>query len=61
MIKYVVIEKGTDDFFIVDDLNKLIEEMYGEYNDAVIESFYTIHHILKVNGTVEDISRDWLN
>ena len=57
MKKYVVIEKGTDDFYIVNSLRELIEEMYDEYNDAVIESFYNIHHVLRVNGTVEDISR----
>ena len=53
----IAIEKGTGDYYIVDDIRVLIEEMYGVYNDSTIESFYNIHYVLKVDGIVQDISR----
>lgn len=51
MIKFIVIEKGSGDFFIVDNLEKLIEEMYdGEYNE---DSFYRGYSVIEVKGEFE--------
>jgi len=55
--QFIVIEEGTSDYFIVDDLKDLIEQMYGEYNDKNEDSFYRIHTILEVKGEIKIISR----
>lgn len=48
--QFIVIEHGTSDYYIVDDLKKLIEEMYGEYNDATEDSFYNVHQVIQITG-----------
>jgi hypothetical protein len=55
--QFIVIEEGTSDYYVVDDLKNLIEQMYGEYNDDNENSFYNIHTILEVKGEIKNISR----
>ena len=50
MNKFIVIEKGSGDFFIVDNLEKLINEMYGEYDE---DSFYRGYRVIEVEGEFE--------
>jgi hypothetical protein len=54
MKKFIVIEEGSGDYFIVDNLEKLIEEMYGgrEYVDIdkSKESFNRIYKVIEIEG-----------
>ena len=51
--QYIVIEEGTADYYIVDDLKTLITEMYEEYTDATEDSFYRIHKVIEVVGEIK--------
>ena len=54
--QFIVIEEGTGDFFIVDDLRKLIVEMYEEYTGKTEESFYRIHKVIEVIGEIKELN-----
>lgn len=54
--QFIVIEKGTGDFNIVDDLRKLIVEMYDEYTGETEESFYRIHKVIEVIGEIKELN-----
>jgi hypothetical protein len=53
--KYIVIEEGTGDYYIVDDLKTLIEEMYEKYTDETVESFNNIHSVIMIEGEIRNI------
>jgi len=54
MKKFIVIEEGSGDYFIVDNLEKLIKEMYGgreNFNiDESKESFDRIYKVIEIEG-----------
>ncbi len=54
MIKFIVIEEGSGDYFIVDNLEKLIEEMYGGRDSFDMEesreSFDRIYRVIEIEG-----------
>ena len=54
MKKFIVIESGTGDYFIVDSLEVLIEEMYGGRDDfdfeKAKESFNNVYNVIVVEG-----------
>jgi len=54
--QFIVIEEGTSDYYIVDDLKKLITEMYGEYNDKNEDSFYNVHKVIEVTGEIKELN-----
>jgi hypothetical protein len=54
--QFIVIEEGTGDFFIVDDLRELIEQMYEEYTDKTEDSFYRIHKVIEVIGEIKEMN-----
>jgi len=54
--QFIVIEEGTSDYYIVDDLKKLITEMYGEYNDKNEDSFYNVHKVIEVIGEIKELN-----
>jgi len=55
--QFIVIEVyGTSDYFIVDDLKDLIEQMYGEYNDKNEDSFYNVHKVIEVIGEIKELN-----
>ena len=51
--QFIVIEEGTSDYYIVNDLKKLITEMYEEYNDSTEDSFYRVHKVIEIKGEFE--------
>lgn len=54
MKKFIVIESGTGDYFVVDSLESLIEEMYGGRVDFDFEkakkSFNNNYNVIVVEG-----------
>jgi hypothetical protein len=50
MKKFIVIEEGSGDYFIVDSLEKLIKEMYGNYDDESKESFNRVYKVIEIEG-----------
>ena len=56
MKKFIVIEEGTGDYYIVDDLKDLITQMYEEYNDENEDSFYRIHKVIEVVGEIKELN-----
>ena len=54
--QFIVIEEGTSDYYIVDDLKKLIEEMYEEYTDDAEAAFYRVHKIIEVVGEIKEFN-----
>jgi hypothetical protein len=50
MKKFIVIEEGNGDYFIVDNLEELIKEMYGNYDDESRESFNRIYRVIEIEG-----------
>ena len=54
--QYIVIEEGTSDYYIVNDLKTLITEMYEEYNDKTEDSFYRIHKVIEVMGEIREMN-----
>jgi hypothetical protein len=54
MKKFIVIEEGSGDYFIVDNLEKLIEEMYGGRENFDIdkskESFNRMYRVIEIEG-----------
>lgn len=54
MIKFIVIEEGSGDYFIVDNLEVLIEEMYGGRESFDMEesreSFDRIYRVIEIEG-----------
>jgi hypothetical protein len=51
--QFIVIEEGTSNYYIVNDLKKLITEMYEEYNDLTEGSFYRVHKVIEIKGEFE--------
>jgi len=49
---FIVIEIGSGDYFIVNSLETLITEMYGDYSEGSIDSFYNIHRIIEIEGII---------
>jgi len=54
--QFIVIEEGTSDYYIVNDLKELITEMYGEYNDKNEDSFYNVHKVIEVIGEIKELN-----
>jgi hypothetical protein len=54
--QFIVIEEGTSDYYIVDDLKELITEMYEEYSGKTEESFYRIHKVIEVIGEIKELN-----
>jgi hypothetical protein len=54
--KYIVIEEGTGDYYIVDDLKTLIEEMYEEYTGDAEAAFYRVHKVIEVVGEIREMN-----
>jgi hypothetical protein len=54
--QFIVIEEGTSDYYVVDDLKELITEMYGEYNDKNEDSFYNVHKVIEVIGEIKELN-----
>lgn len=57
MKKFIVIEEGSGDYFVVDNLEKLIEEMYGGRESFDMEksreSFDRVYRVIEVEGEFE--------
>jgi hypothetical protein len=57
--QFIVIEEGNDDYYIVEDLLSLINEMYecevadGESFEEVSSKFYSIHKVIEVTGEIK--------
>ena len=54
--QYIVIEEGTGEYYIVNDLKTLITEMYEEYTDKTEDSFYRIHKVIEVVGEIREMN-----
>ena len=54
--QFIVIEEGTSTCYVVDDLKKLIEEMYEEYTGDAEAAFYRVHKIIEVVGEIREIN-----
>jgi hypothetical protein len=54
--QFIVIEEGSNDYYVVDDLKELITEMYEEYNDKNEDSFYSIHKVIEVIGEIKELN-----
>lgn len=54
--QFIVIEEGSGDYFIVDNLEVLIEEMYGGRNEFDFEkskqSFHYQYRVVEIEGVV---------
>lgn len=64
MKKYLVVNsKDGNDFYIVDDLKELIEEMYEfeliqneESFESVSEKFYSFYQVFEINGKIKALN-----
>jgi hypothetical protein len=64
MKKYLVISKENGkDFYIVDNLKELIEEMYDfellqneESFESVSEKFYRFYQVFEINGEIKELN-----
>jgi hypothetical protein len=60
--QFIVIEEGNDDYYVVEDLSSLINEMYeceledGESFDEVSSKFYSIHKVIEVIGEIKELN-----
>jgi hypothetical protein len=54
--QFIVIEEGSNDYYVVDDLKDLIKQMYGEYNDKNEDSFYNVHKVIEVIGEIKELN-----
>jgi hypothetical protein len=64
MKKYLVVNsEDGNDFYIVDDLKELIEEMYEfelvqneESFESVSEKFYSFYQVFEINGEIKALN-----
>lgn len=64
MKKYLVVSsKNGNDFYIVDDLKELIEDMYEfelvqneESFKSVNVKFYRFHQVFEINGEIKELN-----
>jgi hypothetical protein len=64
MKKYLVVSKENGkDFYIVDNLKELIEEMYEfelvqneESFESVSEKFYRFYQVFEINGEIKELN-----
>jgi hypothetical protein len=64
MKKYLVVSKENGkDFYIVDNLKELIEEMYDfellqneESFESVSEKFYRFYQVFEINGEIKELN-----
>ena len=64
MKKYLVVSsENGNDFYIVNDLKELIEEMYefelvqnGETFESVSEKLYRFYQVFEIDGTIKELN-----
>jgi hypothetical protein len=64
MKKYLVVSsENGNDFYIVDDLKELIEEMYEfevvqkeESFESISEKFYRFYQVFEINGEIKELN-----
>jgi hypothetical protein len=59
-MKYLVIDFNNSDHFIVENINELIEEMYGEREGFVLdeakELFFSAYDVFEIKGEIIKIN-----